>query len=76
VGNELLSKTYILRHLEHLPIYVKWKFDESYSLRIVDDNSDVFSLDGNQYVLLGDDGYKIVNAEQEEEKIEPQNQDK
>jgi len=77
VGNELLSKTYILRYLEHLPIYVGWTFDESYSLRIVDDDSEVFSIDGNQYILLANDGYKIINSDQEpeEEKIEPFAQD-
>jgi len=77
VGNELLSKTYILRYLEHLPIYVGWTFDESYSLCIVDDDSDVFSIDSNQYILLSSDGYQIIGLckrgeeEEEEEKIEP-----
>ena len=58
--NEILSKTYVLRYLEHLPIYVRWKFDESeYSLRIIDEDSVVFSLNSDQYVLLEQDGYKI-----------------
>lgn len=62
-GNELLSKTYVLRYLEHLPIYVKWKFDESdYSLRIIDGDSEVFSLTGTQYILLAEDGYKIIDC--------------
>jgi hypothetical protein len=56
---------------------VGWTFDESYSLRIVDDDSEVFSIDGNQYILLAKDGYKIINSDQEpeEEKIEPFAQD-
>lgn len=59
-GNELLSKTYILRYLEHLPIYSRWEFNESeYTLRIIDDNSDVFSIDSTQYIRLEEDGYKI-----------------
>jgi hypothetical protein len=61
-GNELLSKTYVLRYLEHLPIYTRWKFDESeYELRIVDEDSEVFSLNSNQYVRLEQDGYRIVD---------------
>lgn len=62
-GNELLSKTYILRYLEHLPIYVRWTFNETeYSLRVIDDNSDVFSIDSTQYILLEEDGYKIERS--------------
>jgi hypothetical protein len=61
-GNELLSKTYVLRYLEHLPIYTRWKFDElEYELRIVDEDSEVFSLNSKQYVRLEQDGYRIVN---------------
>jgi hypothetical protein len=63
VGNELLSKTYVLRYLEHLPIYIRWKFDESeYSLRIIDDNSVVFSLSGSQHILLEEDDYSIIDS--------------
>lgn len=62
INNELLSKTYVLRYLEHLPIYTRWKFDESeYELRIVDEDSEVFSLNSKQYVRLEQDGYRIVN---------------
>jgi hypothetical protein len=62
-GNEILSKTYILRYLEHLPIYVRWTFDESeYELRIVDEDSNVFSLNGKQYIKLGNDSYTIENV--------------
>lgn len=61
-GNELLSKTYILRYLEHLPIYARWTFSESeYSLRVIDDNSEVFSIDSKQYVRLEEDGYKVLD---------------
>lgn len=67
VNNELLSKTYVLRYLEHLPIYTRWKFDESeYELRIVDEDSEVFSLNSKQYVQLEQDGYRIVNTSNSE----------
>ena len=63
-GNELLSKTYVLRHLEHLPVYTIWEFDESYELRIIDEDSEVFSLNSNQYIQLEQDGYRIVDLYQ------------
>jgi hypothetical protein len=62
--NEILSKTYVLRYLEHLPIYKRWIFDDSeYELRIVDDDSNVFSLRGNQYIKLLPDGYEILELD-------------
>jgi hypothetical protein len=70
-GNEILSKTYILRYLEHLPIYVRWTFDESeYELRIVDEDSNVFSLNGKQYIKLGNDSYTIENAITDDQQTE------
>ena len=62
-GNELLSKSYVLRYLEHLPIYVRWTFIESeYALRIIDEDSEVFSLNIDQYIVLEQDGYRVVNS--------------
>ena len=79
VGNEILSKAYVLRYLEHLPIYARWTFSESeYSLRIVDEDSAVFSLNSDQYIMLERDGYKIMDlvkpvvSLEEEETKEPQ----
>ena len=64
VGNEVLSKTYILRYLEHLPLYVNWSFnDTEYSLRIIDDDSNVFTIKSNQYIRLGKDDYNIIDTE-------------
>jgi hypothetical protein len=66
-GNEILSKTYVLRYLEHLPVYVRWIFIESeYSLRIIDEDSEAFSLNSRQYVRLETDGYKIVTEERDD----------
>ena len=66
-GNEILSKTYVLRYLEHLPVYVRWIFIESeYSLRIIDEDSEAFSLNSRQYIRLETDGYKIVTEEEED----------
>jgi hypothetical protein len=62
-GNEVLSKAYVLRYLEHMSIFVNWGFKESdYSLRIVDEDSEVFSLNSSQYIKLEQDGYKIMES--------------
>ena len=71
INNELLSKAYILRYLEHLPIYARWKFDESeYELRVIDEDSEVFSLNSKQYVRLEQDGYRIINVPESYNQIE------
>ena len=74
-GNEILSKTYILRYLEHTSIFVNWTFKESeYSLRIVDDESQMFSLNSRQYIKLLSDKYIIMEVESElEESTESSN---
>lgn len=61
VDNEILSKSYILRYLEHkFPIYSKYDFDEhSYSVCIMDSDFNTFSIKGNQYIQLNEDGYEI-----------------
>jgi len=61
VDNEILSKTYILRHLEHLPMYSNWIFRENdYRVKIIDYDSNVFSINYNQYILIEKDEYKIM----------------
>lgn len=61
-GNEILSKTYILRHLEHLPIYIRWFHDEDYVLKIVDEDMNVITLNCNQYIRLNEDSYEVVDT--------------
>lgn len=61
VDNELLSKAYILRYLEHLPMYSNWIFNEyTYMVRIVDYDSDMVSIGADQYILLEKDEYRVV----------------
>lgn len=60
-GNEILSKTYILRYLEHLPIYVQWVYNKNYILKIIDEDLNVIKLNCNQYIRLKTDGYDIID---------------
>jgi hypothetical protein len=60
-----MSKTYVLRFLEHLPVYVRWIFIESdYYLRVIDEDSEAFSLNSRQYIRFETDGYKIDTEEE------------
>ncbi len=62
IGNDILSKTYILRYLEHnLPNYSRWEFDEfTYSVRIMDSEFNVFSISGDQYIRITESSHKIM----------------
>ena len=62
IGNDILSKTYILRYLEHnLPNYSRWEFDEfTYSVRIMDSEFNVFSISGDQYIRITESSHKII----------------
>lgn len=63
VDNELLSKTYILRYLEHLPMYSNWIFNEqTYKVKIIDYDSNMVSITAGQYILLEKDEYRVVNV--------------
>ena len=59
VGNELLSRPYLIRYLEHLPFYLQWRFDGKYTLKIIDENLNTVVLNDTQWVLLTEDGYEI-----------------
>jgi len=59
VGNQILSKEYVLRFLEHLPIYYEWRFNETYRIIGIDDNVNTFTLDSRQYIELTDNGYAV-----------------
>ena len=63
VGNELLSNAYVIRHLEHLPVYLQWVFDGKYQLKIIDENLNTVLLNETQWVLLTEDDYVVCSEE-------------
>lgn len=63
VGNEILSKTFVLRYLNHSCIPYTWHFDEDYIIRIIDHNADSLEIRSHQYIVLEKDGYKVVEDE-------------
>lgn len=60
VGNELLSKAYILRYLHYLPRYTSWKYTEDYEIKLVDDTLNEVRLNKDTYVRLEHDEYKVM----------------
>ena len=58
-GNEILSQHFILRYLEYQS-FPFW-FDLKYTLQIMDNNINQFTLSSNQYLLLSEKEYIIKN---------------
>ena len=61
-GNEILSKTFVLRMLSYQYNASDYVFDDSYELNIMDDKIQRHKLNASQYVFLNDrlkNGYEI-----------------
>jgi hypothetical protein len=63
VGNEILSKSFVLRYLNHSCIPNTWVFDEDYIVRIMDHNADSIEIGSRQYIVLEKEGYRVVEDE-------------
>jgi hypothetical protein len=61
-GNEILSSTFICRYIKY-NYGKKCKFDDNYTLLVIDDNIKSFTLNKNQYVSLTNENYIIKNLE-------------
>jgi hypothetical protein len=62
IGNEILSSTFICRYIKY-NYGKKCKFDDNYTLLVIDDNIKSFTLNRNQYVSLTNENYVIKNLE-------------
>jgi hypothetical protein len=60
VGNEILSKAFVLRHLNNSCLPNTWYFDEDYLIRIIDHNADSIEIGSDQYIVLEKDGYQVA----------------
>jgi len=56
-GNELFSPTFILRLLEYQD--QSFIFDESYTLRVIDSNCEIFEINSKNYLVLTQTAYEI-----------------
>jgi hypothetical protein len=60
-GNELLSATFIKRYLQYQNL--PYVFDKQYTLHIIDNKINEFSIGYGKYLRLGVDNYQIVEEE-------------
>lgn len=63
VGNEILSKAFVLRYLNHSFLPWTWVFDEDYFLRIVDHNANYIEIRSHQYIVIEKHEYRVMEDE-------------
>jgi hypothetical protein len=73
VGNEILSPTFVKRHLEYMNS--SKNFDMTYVLKIMDNNLNNFELKSHEYIVLDKMEYKIVNKNKLDDWVELSSQD-
>ena len=59
VDNEILSSLFILRLLNHQQL--PFEFDKEYKLEVMDDNVNIINLMHDNYILLKEDKYEVIN---------------
>ena len=59
VDNEILSSLFILRLLNHQQL--TFEFDKEYKLEVMDDNVNIINLMNDNYILLKEDKYEVIN---------------
>jgi hypothetical protein len=61
IGNELLSNAFVLRYLQYQMQYYVYAND--YTITVIDDKVNQFTLTSKQYLLLEKNEYKIITKE-------------
>lgn len=62
IGNEILSNAFVLRYLQYQTQYYVYAND--YTINIIDNKVNQFTLTSNQYILLDKNEYKIITNEE------------
>jgi len=65
IGNEILSNAFVLRYLQYQTQYYVYAND--YTISIIDNKVNQFTLNSKQYVLLEKNDYKIITKEENDE---------
>lgn len=58
VNNIILSSAFIKRYLEYQP--ENYVFDDNYTIQLMDNNINMFSLKCNQYILIKEKSYEVI----------------
>jgi hypothetical protein len=62
IGNEILSKAFILRYLQYQTQYYVYAND--YTITVIDDKVNQITLNSKQYILLDKNNYKVITKEE------------
>jgi hypothetical protein len=62
IGNEILSKAFVLRYLQYQTQYYVYAND--YTITVIDDKVNQFTLNSKQYIMLDKNDYKIITKEE------------
>lgn len=62
IGNEILSKAFVLRYLQYQTQYYVYAND--YTITVIDDKVNQIILNSKQYILLDKNEYKIITKEE------------
>jgi len=62
IGNEILSKAFVLRYLQYQTQYYVYAND--YTITVIDDKVNQFTLNSKQYIILDKNDYKIITKEE------------
>ncbi len=62
IGNEILSKAFVLRYLQYQTQYYVYAND--YTITVIDDKVNQITLNSKQYILLDKNEYKIITKEE------------
>jgi len=62
IGNEILSKAFVLRYLQYQTQYYVYAND--YTITVIDDKVNQITLNSKQYILLDKNNYKVITKEE------------
>lgn len=66
-GNQLLSNVFVRRYLDYQP--APYRFDERYTITLIDNDMNVSKLYNNQYVLIEKNSYRILDEVSDDDSI-------
>jgi len=68
IGNVVFMPMFVKRYLEYQPL--SYVFDDRYTLDIIDNDMNMLALNSNQYGLLTEDGWSIIDMSNKKTKEE------
>ena len=62
-GNIILTPAFILRELSYRNISCEYFDAKNYTVEIMDQNLNIFTIHSDQYILLDKENYKVMTAD-------------